>query len=129
MSARIMEFQFEIERILEADALLGIRQTLREKFTSLRARPPLPSDNFSPALAPPYRSTSTKMDMGTFRESLSDHLSLRHSSPLSVRSDSSPSVALVLLGPSPHMDSSRVVIDLSLKTIELTGRISDYDSS
>ena len=41
MSARIMEFQFEIERILveelskSRDDILGLRQTLREEFTSL----------------------------------------------------------------------------------------------
>jgi hypothetical protein len=38
-------------------------------------------------------------------------------------------VDTVLLDQSPAMDSSRVVIDLSLKTMEPTGKISDYDSS
>ena len=132
MSARIMEFQFEIERILESeflksrDALLGIRQTLREEFTSLRASSSIPSGNFSSPPAPSHRSPS---HMGTFRDHFPDNFSSRHSSPLSVQSDSSPSVATVLLGPSPTMDTSRVVIDLSLKTMEPTGRISDYDSS
>jgi len=75
--------------------------------------------------------------MGNFRDyppSFSDNFSSRHSSPMSVRSndsitDSSPSVATVLLGSFPHMDSSRVVIDLSLKTMEPAGRIEDYESS
>ena len=38
-------------------------------------------------------------------------------------------MATFLLVPSSPMDSSRVVIDLSLKTMEPTGRISDYNSS
>jgi hypothetical protein len=74
------------------------------------------------------------MDIRNFRDSPPDHISSRHSSPLSVishdsRTDSSPSIATLLLGSSPRMDSYRVVIDLSLKTMEPTGRISDYDSS
>jgi hypothetical protein len=93
-----------------------------------------PYGNFSSALAPVYRYTSNNMDMGIFRDSPLDNFSSRHSTPLSVRSldsssDSSHSVATVLLGSSPRMDSSRVVIDLSLKTMKPTGRISDYDSS
>jgi hypothetical protein len=137
MSARLMEFQLGIERILmdesskSRDALIGIRQTLREEFTSLRDRSSLPSGNFSSASAPPYRSTS---HMGTFRNSPPDQFSSRNSSPLSIhshesRTDSSRSVATVLLGSSPAMDSSRVVIDISLTKMEPTGRISDYDSS
>ena len=74
------------------------------------------------------------MDIRNFRDSPPDHISSRHTSPLSVishdsRTDSSPSIATLLLGSSPRMDSSRVVIDLSLKTMKPTGRISDYDSS
>jgi len=114
--------------------ILGIRHTLRHEMNSLRVHFPLPSGYISSAPFLPSRSTSNNMGMAAFRDSLPNNFSSHHSSPLSVRShgsrtDSSPSVAIVLLGSSPHMDSSRVVIDLSLKTMEPSGRIVDYDSS
>ena len=70
MSARIMEFELNIQKILEAefsksrDDLLGIRQTLRDEFTSFRSRSPLLPGNFSFDHAPHNRSTS---HMGPFR--------------------------------------------------------------
>jgi hypothetical protein len=125
MSARIIEFQSDIEQKLEAefpkfrDALLGICQTLRRELTSLRVRSPLPSGNISSASVPTFRSTSNRMDIGAFRDSTPDNFSSRHSSPLSICSTDSrtDSVATVLLSSFPHMDSSHVVSDLSLKTI------------
>jgi len=125
ISACLVEFQFDIEQKLEdqfynfrAD-ILGIRHTLRQELNSFRVRSPLPSGNIPSANIQTYRSTSDLMDMGDFRDShpsFPNNFSSRHSSPTSARSnysraDSSPSVATVLLGSSPRMYSSRVVID------------------
>ena len=97
------------------------------------SRSSMSSGNIPPASAPSHRSTSNLGDFRDFPPSFPDNFSSRHSSPMSVRSTDyrleSPSVAAVLLGLSPPMDSSRVVIDVSLKTMEPTCRIDDYDSS
>jgi hypothetical protein len=140
MSVRLMEFQMDIEKKLETefaqfrDELLGFRQTLRHEFNSLRARSSMSSGNIPPASAPSYRSTSNLGDFRDFPSSFPDNFTSRHSSSMSVRStdsrpDHSPSVATVLLGPSPPLDSSaRVALDLSLIKFEPKGTIIDVES-
>jgi len=143
MSAHLVELQSDIEQNLQdqffnfrAD-ILGICHTLRQELNSFRFRSPLASGNIPSANVPLYRSTSNRMDMGDFRDShppFSDNFSSRHFSPMSARSndsrtDSSSSVATILLGSSPRMDSSRVVIDFSHTNMKTTGRIVDYDTS
>ena len=125
MSAHLVELQSDIEQNLQdqffnfrAD-ILGICHTLRQELNSFRFRSPLASGNIPSANVPSYRSTSNRMDIGAFRDSTPDNFSSRHSSPLSICSTDSrtDSVATVLLSSFPHMDSSHVVSDLSLKTI------------